>query len=143
MRGVDKVRKVEKGVRFVVLRGKWLYIFVFFSSFLFHTGIQLLVKKCHLDNCTSFIHLYKRCLSFIHRLKGILICFNILRSTLCGSFVNFGVMKLYGDTALDDALNVFIKLLISLPLKNLLVREWLNIILTVHTMYIPYVLIYI
>ena len=59
MRGVDKVRKVEKGVRFVVLRGKWLYIFVFFSSFLFHTGIQLLVKKCHLDKCTSFIHLYK------------------------------------------------------------------------------------
>ena len=55
------------------------------------------------------------------RLKGVLICFSILRSTLCGSFVNFGVMKLYGDTALDDALNVFVKLLLSLPLKNLLV----------------------
>ena len=52
-----------------------------------------------------------------------MICFDILRSTLCGSFVNFGVMKLYGDTALDDALNVFVKLLLSLSLRNLLVKD--------------------
>ena len=60
-------------------------------------------------------------LSLQLRLKGISICFNILRSALCGNYVNFGVLKLYGDTALDRALGVFIKMLISLPLKNLLV----------------------
>ena len=60
-------------------------------------------------------------LSLQFRLKGISICFNILKSALCGNYVNFGVLKLYGDTALDRALDVFIKMLISLPLKNLLV----------------------
>lgn len=57
---------------------------------------------------------------YARKLKGVSICFNILRSTLFGSYVNFGVMKLYGDTALDDALSVFVKLVISLPLKHLL-----------------------
>ena len=55
------------------------------------------------------------------RLKGVSICFNILKSALCGNYINFGVLRLYGDAALDNALEVFIKLLLSLPLKNLMV----------------------
>lgn len=54
------------------------------------------------------------------KLKGISICFNMLKAALCGNYVNFGVFRLYGDDSLEKALNMFIKLLISIPLKNLL-----------------------
>lgn len=46
----------------------------------------------------------------------------MLKAALCGNYVNFGVFRLYGDDALDKALSMFVKLLISIPLKNLLVR---------------------
>lgn len=35
--------------------------------------------------------------------------------------MNFGVFRLYGDGALDDALSTFIKLLMSIPQSDLLV----------------------
>lgn len=54
------------------------------------------------------------------KLKGISVCFNMLKEALCGNYVNFGVFRLYGDDALDKALNMFIKLLFSIPLKTLL-----------------------
>lgn len=54
------------------------------------------------------------------KLKGISICFSMLKSSLCGGYVNFGVFKLYGDAALDDALNTFVKMLISVPQTSLL-----------------------
>ena len=56
------------------------------------------------------------------KLKGVSVCFSILKLSLCGNYVNFGVFKLYGDTALEDALSVFVQLLVSIPLKSLLVR---------------------
>lgn len=55
------------------------------------------------------------------KLKGISICFSMLKAALCGSYVNFGVFRLYGDEALDNALNVFVKLLLSIPQSDLLV----------------------
>ncbi|XP_044761440.1 exportin-7 isoform X1 [Coccinella septempunctata] len=54
------------------------------------------------------------------KLKGISICFLILKSALCGNYVNFGVFRLYGDEALDNALNMFVKLLLSIPQSDLL-----------------------
>ena len=56
-----------------------------------------------------------------HRLKGIAICFGILKAVMCGSYVNFGVFRLYGDTCLDDTLNMFVKMLLSIPRNDLLV----------------------
>lgn len=55
------------------------------------------------------------------KLKGICICFSMLKAALCGSYVNFGVFRLYGDDALDNALNTFVKLLLSIPQSDLLV----------------------
>ena len=86
------------------------------------------------------------------KLKGISICFSMLKAALCGSYVNFGVFRyelypqltvrrvaavqytmltvmyyfqfyprLYGDEALDNALNTFVKLLLSIPQTDLLV----------------------
>lgn len=45
----------------------------------------------------------------------------MLKAALCGSYVNFGVFRLYGDEALDNALNTFVKLLLSIPQSDLLV----------------------
>lgn len=56
------------------------------------------------------------------KLKGISICFSMLKAALCGSYVNFGVFRLYGDEALDNALNIFVKLLLSISQSDLLVR---------------------
>lgn len=47
----------------------------------------------------------------------------MLKEALCGNYVNFGVFRLYGDNALDKALNMFVKLLVSIPLKILLVSH--------------------
>ena len=57
------------------------------------------------------------------KLKGISVCFSMLKAALCGSYVNFGVFRLYGDEALDEALGTFVKLLLSIPQSDLLVRE--------------------
>ncbi|KAH1005287.1 hypothetical protein HUJ04_006300 [Dendroctonus ponderosae] len=54
------------------------------------------------------------------KLKGISICFSMLKSALCGSYVNFGVFRLYGDEALDNVLNVFVKMLLSISHSDLL-----------------------
>ncbi|XP_044735322.1 exportin-7 isoform X2 [Chrysoperla carnea] len=54
------------------------------------------------------------------KLKGISICFSMLKAALCGNYVNFGVFRLYGDQALDNVLNTFIKLLLSIPQSDLL-----------------------
>lgn len=45
----------------------------------------------------------------------------MLKAALCGGYVNFGVFRLYGDEALDNALNIFVKLLLSIPQSDLLV----------------------
>ncbi|GFQ72460.1 exportin-7 [Trichonephila clavata] len=54
------------------------------------------------------------------KLKGISICFSMLKSALCGGYVNFGVFRWYGDVALDDALNTFVKMLLSIPQSDML-----------------------
>ena len=55
------------------------------------------------------------------KLKGISTCFSMLKAALSGNYVNFGVFRLYGDTALDDALQTFVKMLLSISQGDLLV----------------------
>lgn len=55
------------------------------------------------------------------KLKGTSVCFSIMKLALSGSYVNFGVFQLYGDTALEDALNMVIKLILSISISDLLV----------------------
>lgn len=45
----------------------------------------------------------------------------MLKFALCGGYVNFGVFRFYGDVCLDDALNTFVKMLLSIPQSDLLV----------------------
>ena len=60
-------------------------------------------------------------------LKGVSVCFGILKSALNGGYVNFGVFSLYNDHALDDALSAFIQLLLVLPQDDLLAYSKLSI----------------
>ena len=55
------------------------------------------------------------------RYKGMAICFDMLKASLAGCYINFGVMQLYGDDALNDALRMFVKLVMSIPQQDILV----------------------
>jgi len=52
----------------------------------------------------------------------------MLKAALSGNYVNFGVFRLYGDSALDDVLETFVKILLSISQCDLLVggatRSW-------------------
>ncbi|GAB2277715.1 hypothetical protein Dimus_012418 [Dionaea muscipula] len=52
--------------------------------------------------------------------KGIWICLTILTRALVGNYVNFGVFELYGDRALADALDIALKMILSIPLADVL-----------------------
>jgi len=67
------------------------------------------------------------------KLKGISICFSMLKAALCGNYVNFGVFKLYGDDTLENALNIFVKLLLSIPLSDLMVNRILFVLILNYT----------
>lgn len=69
------------------------------------------------------------------KLKGISICFSMLKAALSGSYVNFGVFRLYGDDALENALQTFIKLLLSIPHSDLLVSHIGSVTLGVCSFY--------
>lgn len=57
------------------------------------------------------------------RLKGISICFTMLKAALCGNYVNFGVCKLYGDETLENVLDVTTKLILTIPQSDLMVKS--------------------
>uniref|UniRef100_A0A8D0ED84 RAN binding protein 17 n=2 Tax=Salvator merianae TaxID=96440 RepID=A0A8D0ED84_SALMN len=89
------------------------------------------------------------------KLKGISICYSALKSALCGNYVSFGVFKLYGDNHFDNALQAFVKMLLSVshsdllqyrklsqsyyPLLECLTQDHMNFITTLE----PHVLMYI
>ncbi|VDN06009.1 unnamed protein product [Thelazia callipaeda] len=53
--------------------------------------------------------------AYRERYKNIGTVFNILKLALSGSYIPFGVFRLYGDTCLQNALEIFIKLLMYIP----------------------------
>lgn len=57
------------------------------------------------------------------KLKGISICFLILKNALGGNYVNCGVFKLYGDNTLHNVLDIIAKLILSIRQSDLLVSD--------------------
>ncbi|KAK7393039.1 hypothetical protein VNO78_21490 [Psophocarpus tetragonolobus] len=55
---------------------------------------------------------------YTSKYKGISICLIILTRAISGSFVNFGIFELYGDRALVDALDISVKMILSIPLAD-------------------------
>ena len=41
-------------------------------------------------------------------------------TAMSGNYVNFGVFELYGDRALDDALDIALKMVLSIPAADIL-----------------------
>mmetsp|Transcript_22610 Transcript_22610/g.49084 ORF Transcript_22610/g.49084 Transcript_22610/m.49084 type:complete len:1118 (-) Transcript_22610:1693-5046(-) len=60
------------------------------------------------------MELYKK------RYKGIGIALNVLNSALGGNYVCFGVFSLYNDPALDNALDVSLQMVLSVPLDDVM-----------------------
>jgi exportin-7 len=54
------------------------------------------------------------------RYKGISIALSVLNSALGGNYVCFGVFALYNDPALDNALDISLKLALSIPLDHVI-----------------------
>ncbi|GMH11276.1 hypothetical protein Nepgr_013117 [Nepenthes gracilis] len=63
---------------------------------------------------------------YAFKYKGIWICLNILTRALAGNYVNFGVFQLYGDRALADALDIALKMTLSIPLNDMLAFQKLT-----------------
>ncbi|KAM0944113.1 putative importin-beta domain, armadillo-like helical, exportin [Dioscorea sansibarensis] len=57
---------------------------------------------------------------YANKYKGIWISLTILTRALAGNYVNFGVFELYGDRALSDALDIALKMTLSIPLSDIL-----------------------
>ncbi|CAA6655624.1 unnamed protein product [Spirodela intermedia] len=57
---------------------------------------------------------------YASRYKGMWISLTILSKALAGNYVNFGVFELYGDRALADALDIALKMALSIPLPDIL-----------------------
>ncbi|KAK1578194.1 hypothetical protein Q3G72_028343 [Acer saccharum] len=57
---------------------------------------------------------------YAYKYKGMWICLTILSRALAGNYVNFGVFELYGDRALADALDIALKMTLSIPLADIL-----------------------
>lgn len=57
---------------------------------------------------------------YTFRYKGIWIALLILTRALAGNYVNFGVFELYGDRALADALDMALKMSLSIPLSDIM-----------------------
>ena len=58
---------------------------------------------------------------YAYKYKGISVALTILTRALAGNYCNFGVFELYGDRALADALDMALKMSLSIPLASIMV----------------------
>ncbi|CAG8715464.1 18079_t:CDS:2, partial [Acaulospora morrowiae] len=83
---------------------------------------------------------------YSEKYKGISICFNILTKSFSGRYVNFGVFELYGDKALEVALNASFEMMLNVELEDILSAKlktklhWLLTYLTQFPRVLPYLL---
>lgn len=55
-----------------------------------------------------------------YKYKGISQCFSIMSKCLGGRYINFGVLWLYQDKAINEALDMLIQLMLDIPIDDLL-----------------------
>ncbi|THF95588.1 hypothetical protein TEA_003719 [Camellia sinensis var. sinensis] len=78
------------------------------------------VSKLIVAYGSRILSLPNRADMYTFKYKGIWILLSILSRALAGNYVNFGVFELYGDRALSDALDIALKLILSIPLVDIL-----------------------
>jgi len=52
----------------------------------------------------------------------------MLKAALSGSYVNFGVLRLYGDDALENAIGIFVKMLSSIEQRDIMVSGFIYLL---------------
>ncbi|KAJ3059217.1 Exportin 7, partial [Podochytrium sp. JEL0797] len=52
--------------------------------------------------------------------KGYTVCFTILKNSLAGNYVHFGVFDLYNDPALNNVIEMVFQMLLSVPIADLM-----------------------
>ncbi len=57
---------------------------------------------------------------YLEKYKGIRLMLNTLANALSGNYVNFGVFNLYGDKALQNALDVSLQMCLQIPLADVM-----------------------
>jgi len=57
---------------------------------------------------------------YVEKYKGIIVCFNMLENALKGRYISFGIMKLYGDKALTEVIRTYYKLMLYVPLHDMI-----------------------
>ncbi len=57
---------------------------------------------------------------YLEKYKGIRLMLNTLANALSGNYVNFGVFSLYGDKALQSALDVSLQMCLQIPLSDVM-----------------------
>ncbi|KAL8129299.1 hypothetical protein V2J09_018454 [Rumex salicifolius] len=57
---------------------------------------------------------------YAFKYKGIWLSLAMLSAALSGTYVNFGVFELYGDTAVSDALHVAIRMALTIPFADIM-----------------------
>ncbi|KAE9465807.1 hypothetical protein C3L33_02287, partial [Rhododendron williamsianum] len=92
------------------------------------------VSKLTVAYGSRILSLPNRADMYTFKYKGIGILLSILSrgfdfafEALAGNYVNFGVFELYGDRALSDALDTVLKLIISIPLVDILAYRKLTV----------------
>ncbi|KAK9289852.1 hypothetical protein L1049_008012 [Liquidambar formosana] len=102
------------------------------------------VSKLVVTYGSRILSLPNRAAMYTFKYKGIWISLTILSRALSGNYVNFGVFELYGDRALADALDIALKMTLSIPLADILAYRkltgayfaFLEVLLNSHIMFI-------
>ncbi|KAI7902274.1 armadillo-type protein [Cokeromyces recurvatus] len=109
------VHNKSQRLSFEVSSPNGILIFRDASQIICSFGQKILNKQQELgmmDSSNDDIYEYKY--------KGISTCFSIMSKCLGGRYINFGVLWLYQDKAIEDALNMIIQLMLSIPIDDLL-----------------------
>jgi exportin-7 len=77
------------------------------SSILVTYGSRILAVPCERD-------------IYLEKYKGIRLMLNTLTCALVGNYVNFGVFELYGDKALQNALDVCLQTCFQIPISEVM-----------------------
>eukprot|EP00697_Spironema_sp_BW2_P016657 gnl/Spiro4/8034_TR4230_c0_g1_i1.p1 gnl/Spiro4/8034_TR4230_c0_g1~~gnl/Spiro4/8034_TR4230_c0_g1_i1.p1 ORF type:complete len:1070 (+),score=209.44 gnl/Spiro4/8034_TR4230_c0_g1_i1:195-3404(+) len=56
----------------------------------------------------------------VYRYKAMMLCAAVFTQTIAGNYCNFAIMELYGDRCLDQALQIVLKLVFSIPVEELM-----------------------
>ncbi|KAJ3343432.1 Exportin 7 [Entophlyctis luteolus] len=97
---------------------------VFFMWFYPHMGILLRGIEANFDNTVAIVGLKLVSELVLNRaqfMQLLLTCAStILKNTLAGNYVHFGVFDLYNDPALDIALDVVFQMMMNIPIEDLM-----------------------